>query len=201
MWFSTETTFNVCVFHRSQIQFKEKITLFTLVLLSNNYMSSLRTTTCDALFVPIDMNLSGTAGLNLNLYDLCPYTTRLFLHLYVCTSAFVVCFKFLHNCYCNACRSGNPHLFRSDRIDSIMLMLTLPFTFFETGLFYHGPVIPFTGRMLCALETQFPSLYTRIYFSMVLFIFFRSELFRECNCICFHLQLLKLVYGFEKNLS
>jgi len=77
----------------SQIQFEDKDhAIFGKVLSSNNYMSSLRTTTCDALFVPNHVNLSGTAGLNLNIYDLCPYTTRRFLHMYVCTSACGVCF-------------------------------------------------------------------------------------------------------------
>ena len=46
-------TLNVYVFQRSQIQFQFKghavIHKFSM---SNNYMSSLRTTTCDALFVP-----------------------------------------------------------------------------------------------------------------------------------------------------
>ena len=47
----------VYVSHRSQIQFEERITLFTYKFsLSNNYMSSLRTTTCDALFVSSDFS-------------------------------------------------------------------------------------------------------------------------------------------------
>jgi len=53
VWCSTKTTLNVYISHRSQIQVENKDqAIYISFRWSNNYMSLLRTTTCDALFVP-----------------------------------------------------------------------------------------------------------------------------------------------------
>ena len=55
MWYSTKTTFNVYVSQRSQIQFEdEDHAVHMSFRWVTTTLSSLRTTTCDALIVPSD---------------------------------------------------------------------------------------------------------------------------------------------------
>jgi len=62
VWYSMKTTFNAYVSQRSQIQFEDEDHAVYKFSLSNNYMSSLRTTTCDALIVPSGNVLTCTSA-------------------------------------------------------------------------------------------------------------------------------------------